>query len=105
MKWLLAISTATLVGCVSTSPDPQTPARRHADNVRTAEKDGYQIVARNGGTLFCASGAPLGSHIVPACEREAEWEKNQLWVGRGGAAWPGLNTQSGRGPTEGTLGY
>jgi len=105
MKWLLAIGAATLVGCVTTSPDPQTLTRRHADNVRTAEKDGYQIVERNGTTLFCASGAPLGSHIVPACEPEAAWERDQLWVWRGGAAWPGVNPQSGRSSVEGTLGY
>jgi hypothetical protein len=105
MKWLLALSAATLLGCVSTSPEPLSAARRHADNVRTAEKDGYQIVERDDKTLFCATAAPVGSHIVPACTDEAEWEDDQLWVWRDGPAWPGLNSQSGHSATAGTLGY
>jgi hypothetical protein len=105
MKWLLATGAATLLGCAATSPDAVRATHRHAENLQTAEQDGYQIVQRDGKTLFCATAAPVGSHIVPACKSEAEWEGDQLWVWRGGPAWPGLNAQSGHSTTSRTLGY
>jgi hypothetical protein len=105
MRWLPTIGVATLLGCVSPSPDPLTAARRHAANVQTAQQEGYQIVERSDKTQFCATAAPVGSHVVPPCEAEADWEIDQLWVWRGGPAWPGLNGQSGHSPASGTLGY
>ena len=99
MKWLLVIGAATLIGCAGTPPDPQTLARRHADNVRTAQRNGYPIVELDGRTVFCATDAPAGSHIVPPCKAEAEWERDQLWVWRGCLAWleHGITPRSERG--------
>ena len=88
MKWLLVIGAATLVGCAGTPPDPQTLARRHADNVRTAQRDGYPIVELDGRTVFCATDTPAGSHIVPPAKRRPSGKGTNS--GSGEARLPGL---------------
>ena len=103
MKCALLIVTAALAGCATASPGPQTLARRHADNLAAAAKEGYQIVDRSGQTVFCPTRPSTGSHVVAGCLTETQWEKRELWVWRGGS-WTSGTGESGRSPTEGSLG-
>lgn len=80
MNRFLLIVAAMLAGCATTPPNPTTLALQHERNVLLAHQLGYDVVTQNGHTLFCATSAPIASHIVPPCMAEAAWEFNRLEV-------------------------
>jgi hypothetical protein len=82
MRWSIPIVALTLASCAAQAPHPDSAARRHAANVAAAEAADYRVTVRDGVTLFCATRAPTGSHNIPACMTEAEWERQQLWIFR-----------------------
>lgn len=83
MNKLLLIMVLALVGCASQPRAPQATAERHALNVAAAKDLGYEVVTRDGRTLFCSTQAPTGSHVAPGCLTEQQWEQRQLWVWSG----------------------
>ena len=102
MKWNLLILAAALAGCATTAPDPATArARQHDRNIALAKRLGYDVIAENGETRFCATSAATGSHVLPPCLTEAAWEQNHPFQ-------VGLVVccgESGRSSYEGTLGH
>ena len=103
MKWCLLIVAAALAGCATTPGDPAALARQHDRNVAEAQRLDYLVMERRGETLFCATHAPTGSHVVPGCVPEAQWEREHLAAG--GIPVTGISGVSGRCACEGTLGY
>jgi hypothetical protein len=105
MKLPFVLLAATLVACATTSPDPAAQARQHQRNVALAQSLGYDVVTRNGQSRFCGTIAPTGSHIVPACISEAQWEQLHPLAGLNVPPAPLMSAESGRSPYAGTLGY
>lgn len=98
MSRSLLIAVVLLAGCATTSQDLQ--ARRHADNLAAATKEGYRIVSNDGQTLFCATKPDIGSHVVAGCLTEAQWEQRELSAARG-SIW---TSSSSEGRTDGGSG-
>jgi len=73
----MIVIAATVVGCATQPATKEALARRHAANVAAAEDAGYKVTSRNGRTMFCPAGAPIGSHIA-ICLTESEWEQEQM---------------------------
>ena len=72
-----------LAGCAAQPRVSDAMAQRHAANVAAAQDLGYQVISKDGQTLFCNAQAPTGSHLAPGCLTEREWEQRQLWVWSG----------------------
>jgi hypothetical protein len=96
MRSLLIVA-VMLAGCVTTQ---DLQARRHADNLTAAAKEGYQVANKDGQTLFCPTRPEIGSHVVAGCLTEAQWEQRELSVSRG-SIW---TSSSGEGRTDGGSG-
>ena len=102
MRPAVMLVAAALAACATTPPATQLLVRHHADNLAAAARDGYQVVSRDGQTLFCPTRPSTGSHIVAGCLTEAQWEERELW-GSSGSGWVSGNGQSGRPQNEGSL--
>ncbi len=83
MSKSLLIVVLALVGCGAQPRGSDVLAQRHAANVAAAQDLGYRVVSKDGQTLFCSTQAPTGSHVVPGCLTEHQWEQRQLWVWSG----------------------
>ena len=105
MRYLvLTTIVVTLTGCAAQPPTPEAAMIRHAANISAAEDAGYSVInSDKGQTLFCATRAPTGSHLVRPCLTETQWEQQQIWV------WHGANSsaqaESGRSPLSGAASY
>jgi hypothetical protein len=96
----LIVAAVALAGCATTPQAPQV--RTHADNVTAAAREGYRVINKDGQTLFCRIEPPIGSHVIPGCLTEAQWEQRQPSFALG---WMTSGVgESGRSPTSGSGG-
>jgi hypothetical protein len=102
MKWTLVIVATTVAGCATVQPALN---EAHDGNVALAQRLGYNVLTENGETGFCATQAPTGSHIIPPCITEAEWELTHPAVAGGPTTNGSGVIESGRSSLAGTLGY